>query len=103
MFIVVFFTSTIACAAYNANHSSVITGVFVYTDTDDIYITLKNKPEAKCNNTYFVISSSVPEVRRQMLLSRLLLAFASKETTNIGFDAQEGACVSGYVRVHRVG
>lgn len=91
-------------AGYNANYRSEITGVYVYSGGDSIYVTLKNKPATECENTYFVVKSSVPEGRRQMLLSRLLLAFTTKENVNIGYDKEAGDCADGrYVTIHRVG
>ncbi len=38
-----------------------------------------------------------------MLFSRLMMAYASKETVNIGYDAEKGSCIHGYMRVHRAG
>lgn len=91
-------------AAYNANMRGEIQGVYVYTDADHIYVILKNQPSSHpaCNPNYFVIPASVPYERRQMLLSRLLTAYASKEVVNIGYDAT-GSCANGYIQIHRVG
>ena len=81
-----------------------LTGVFVYTDGDYIYFTLSNQPKnhPKCKSNYFVIPSSVPQNRREMLLSRLLTAYAMKENVNIGYD-NSVECADGYIKVHRVG
>lgn len=103
LFLVISAISLNSVAGYNSNHKSELSGVFVYSGSDHIYVTLKSKPATSCNNTYFVIDNTVQENRRQMLLSRLLLAFASKETVNIGYDKESGDCVDGYVRIHRVG
>ena len=91
-------------AAYNANMRGEIQSVYVYTDADHIYILLKNQPTSHpaCNPNYFVIPATVPHERRQMLLSRLLTAFATKEAVNIGYDAT-GGCANSYIQVHRVG
>lgn len=91
-------------ADYNANMSGELAHVAVYTDGDYIYLTLKNQPKSHlgCDPSYFVIPESVPADRRKMLLSRLLSAYAMKETVNIGYD-NKGDCVHGYIRVHRVG
>jgi len=91
-------------AAYNANMRGEIEGVYVYTDADHIYILLKNQPTSHpvCKPNYFVIPASVPYERRQMLLSRLLTAFATKEVVNIGYDSA-GGCANSYIQVHRVG
>jgi len=91
-------------AAYNNNIRGEVKDVYVYTDHDAIYFRFKNQPTShdSCKPTYFVISASIPENRRNQLLSRLLLAKASKENINIGFDSI-GDCANGYIRVHRVG
>ena len=91
-------------AAYNSNISGVLQGVYVYSDGDYIYFRFEDQPSSHpgCNPTYFVIHGSVPENRRNAMLSRLLTAYAMKESVNIGYDAQ-GDCSNGYIRVHRVG
>lgn len=91
-------------AAYNANMSGELEGLFVYAESDFIYFRLKNQPTSHptCNPAYFVIPDTVPSDRRKMMLSRLSLAYATKEIVNVGYD-KTGDCVSGYLRVHRVG
>jgi hypothetical protein len=98
------FVSLDATAAYNANIQSELKHVGVYTDGDYIYITLKNQPSTHptCKPNYFVVADDVPEQRRQIILSRLLAAYAMKETVNIGYD-NAGSCAHGYIRVHEVG
>ncbi len=93
-----------AFAQHNANMRGVLEGVYVYTDGDYIYFRLKNQPTShpSCNPKYFVIDSSVPHERQQMLLTRLMTAYTTKENVNIGYDA-EGDCAHTYIRVHRVG
>jgi hypothetical protein len=91
-------------AKYNDNMQGVLTGVYVYTDGDYIYFTLNNQPTShpKCKSNYFVIPSTVPQNRREMLLSRLLTAYSMKERVNIGYD-NSVECANGYIKVHRVG
>ena len=91
-------------AAYNSNVRGVLKSVGVYTDGDYIYIRLENQPTSHpvCQSTYFVISEEISTERRQMLLSRLLMAYATKENVNIGYDSQ-GNCAHGYIRLHEVG
>jgi hypothetical protein len=98
------FASSSALAVYNANMNGVVTEVLTYTDADYIYFRLSNQPTThpSCLPGYFVISSAVPADRRKQLLARLLLAKASGETINIGYD-NSGDCTDGYIRVHRVG
>lgn len=96
--------SSLSFADYNANHKSELSAVVTYAAGDYIYVKLKNPPAVtSCDKTYFVISETVPESRRQMMLSRLLMAYASKEVVNIGYDEGSGDCIHGYVRIHRVG
>lgn len=91
-------------AAYNANMKGVVKTLGVYTDGDYIYIQLENQPSSHptCNATFFVVTGSVPGDRRQMIMSRLSMAFATKEEVNIGYDSQ-GDCADGYIRLHRAG
>lgn len=92
-----------AFAVYNANGGYVLTGVLTYTDTDSIYITVSAPPAHNgCNNAFFVIPATTPVDRRKILLARLLLAKATNETINIGYDAT-GDCADGYIHVHRIG
>jgi hypothetical protein len=96
--------SLASSAAYNSNMQGVLKHVAIYADSDYIYIGLENQPASHpaCKSTYFVISEEVPAERRQMLLSRLLMAYATKENVNIGYDGQ-GNCAHGYIRLHEVG
>ena len=97
------FTSSVSVATYNANVKGEIASVITYADGDYIYFTLKNQPQHEaCNPSFFVISESVSENRKNNLLSRLLTAYAMKEAVNIGYDSK-GECVHGYIRAHRVG
>lgn len=98
------FYSSPSSAKYNDNLQGTLTGVYVYTDGDYIYFTLNNQPTShpKCKSNYFVIPSTVPQNRREMLLSRLLTAYSMKERVNIGYD-NSVECANGYIKVHRVG
>lgn len=105
MLIAVILASTQTWAGYNANMKGVIQNLNVYAAGDYIYIKLKNQPASHpgCNPSYFVITGDLPENRRNMLFSRLLAAYMSKESVNIGYDSQAGDCADGYIRVHRAG
>ncbi len=90
-------------AVYNANIISEVTDVMIYTDAAYIYVKVKEMPDhSVCKNGYFVISEDVPMDIKQMLLSRLLMAKATGERLNIGYD-RTGDCVHGYMRLHRAG
>jgi hypothetical protein len=96
--------STLAYGSYNNNYVGVIHGVYTYTDGDYIYIQLENQPQSHpgCKPNFFVIADDVPYERRQVLLSRLLLNYATGKPINLGYD-DKGDCAHGYIRVHRVG
>ena len=92
-----------AFATYNANGGFLITGVLTYAETDSLYILVSAPPaHSGCSNAHFVISGAVPADRRKAMLARLLLAKATGEALNLGYDAT-GDCAEGYIRVHRVG
>jgi hypothetical protein len=102
--IVLFTASAFSEAAYNANMAGELEGFYVYADGDHIYFRLKNQPSSHptCGPLYFVIPETVSSDRRKAMLSRLSLAYATKEIVNIGYDST-GDCAQGYIRVHRVG
>lgn len=96
--------STNAFGVYNANTSGIVTMVITYTDSDQILFRLENQPSSHpaCNANYFSVPAETPADRRKAMLARLLLAKATGETINVGFDGT-GACSSGYIQAHRVG
>ena len=96
--------STSAFADYNANMTGVVTHVLTYTGSDQIYFRLDNQPSSHpaCNTDYFAIDSSIPAERRQQVLSRLLMAYATGKPINIGYDSEAG-CAHSRIRVWRVG
>ena len=104
LFLVLLIYSTMSSAVYNDNMTGTVSQIMTYADGDYIYFTLSNQPTSHqaCSPQYFVISEDVPYQRRQMLLSRLLAAYTTKDAINIGFD-NSGDCVHGYIRVHRIG
>lgn len=88
-----------ARAEYNSNIVGVITNVLTY-DSGHFLFTLSAMPAGPCAN-YFVVPGDIPVDGRQMLLSRALVAKASGESINIGYDNK--SCVNGWYRVHRIG
>lgn len=88
-----------ARAEYNSNIVGVIINVLTY-DGGHFLFTLSAMPPGPCAN-YFIVPGDIPVDGRQMLLSRALVAKASGEEINLGFDNK--ACVNGWFRVHRVG
>lgn len=93
-----------AVAGYDENMQGVVADVVLYAYDDKIYFRLENQPSAHpaCNPVYFAIDTATPADRRKMMLARLLLAKATKEPMNVGFD-KTGDCSHTYIRVHRVG
>ncbi|RZI81335.1 MAG: hypothetical protein EOP38_19640 [Rubrivivax sp.] len=96
--------STPAFSTYSANLAGEVSGVYTYTEGDYIFFTLKNQPSSHpgCNPAYFSIDGSVPVDRRKIMLARLMAAYATHETVNIGYD-KDGTCSEGVIRVYRVG
>ncbi|WP_156025008.1 hypothetical protein [Sphingomonas phyllosphaerae] len=86
-------------AEYNSNVVGTITNVLTY-DGGHFLFTLSAMPSSPCAN-YFIVPSDIPVDGRQMLLSRALMAKASGEAINIGYDNK--TCVNGWYRVHRIG
>lgn len=101
--IIVIFSANLK-AGYNANMTGKVTQVLTYTYTDQIYFRLENQPKShpSCSVDFFSIDASTPEARRQQVLSRLLIAYASGTPINIGYDKEAG-CSHGLIRVYRVG
>lgn len=94
-------------AAYNANMQGKVVTVAFYSDGDYVYFALANQPTAhpSCNPSWFVLDPSVqgiPEARMARLTARLIAAHSSGEVVNVGYDDQ-GDCLHGFLRVHRVG
>ena len=69
-----------------------------------ILFKLDNQPSThpECSPTYFAIATDVSDTAVNRMLSRLLTAYTTKSTVNIGFD-NESDCGNGYIRAHRVG
>ena len=92
-------------AEYNANFRGEILEVLTYTDSTRILIKVENQPNQhpQCSKfDYLVIPSDIPAENRQIILSRILLAYASGEIVNIGYD-KTGSCVGPRIRLYRVG
>ena len=91
-------------AGYNANMQGVVTTVVTYAGGDYIYFKLHNQPTSHplCKTDFFVIHASTPPDRLDRMLSRLLTAYTTGETVNIGYD-DAGDCAHGRIRVHRIG
>ncbi|PSW80799.1 hypothetical protein [Photobacterium damselae] len=90
-------------AGYDANMVGKITSVMTYS-SGSVLFSLDTQPKShpQCTPTFFAISANTKESIINRFLSRLLAAYTTKETINIGFDSQ-GDCAENWIRVHRIG
>ncbi len=94
-----------AHAGYDANFTGKVTQVITYSYSTLILIKVTGQPtkHAVCTNADFLaIANDVSAESRQLIMSRLMLAYATGEVVNIGYD-KTGGCVDGRIRVYRVG
>ena len=92
-------------ANYDKNFTGRITHVLTYTHTNELLIRVEGQPTShpKCSQfDYMAIDSSIPADRRQVVLSRILLAYTSGKPVNIGYDSKD-ECVGSRVKIYRVG
>lgn len=106
-YLILFFClfSSEAFANYNANFSGKVTNILTYTSTSQILVKVSGQPTShpQCTNLDFlVIDSNTPDNIRQIVLSRLLLAYSTGEVVNIGYD-KDGSCIGGRIKIYRVG
>lgn len=95
-------------AKYTANFSGEIKSVLTYPGSTIILIRIEGMPTShpKCTLTDFMaIDPSISPESRQLVMSRLLLAYSTKEKVNIGYDKDSNpdSCVGSRMRVYRVG
>ena len=92
-----------ANAVYNDNITGIISHVRVY-DTGLVLVRLQNQPTSHpaCQPGYFAMDTALDPDIRAMMLSRALVARASGQPINIGYD-NAGSCAQGYIRLHQIG
>lgn len=97
------FFTTFTQAGYDANMSGKVVSVMTYS-SGAVLFRLDNQPQShpQCKSTYFAIPSSTKDSITNRFLSRLLAAYSTKETINIGFDSK-GDCAESWISVHRIG
>ncbi|KPZ73122.1 hypothetical protein J8L86_12550 [Shewanella sp. MMG014] len=90
-------------AGYNDNMNGIVSEILTYP-SGRILFKLHNQPSShpSCKSGFFAIATDVSDKGREIMYSRLLIAYTTKQPVNIGFD-NLGDCGSGYIRVHRVG
>jgi hypothetical protein len=107
--VLIVFLSPLSHARYTANFQGVISQVLTYPGSTLILIRVSNMPTShpKCTRfDYMAIDPAISSESRQLVMSRILTAYSTKETVNIGYDkdSNSDSCVSGErLRVHRVG
>ncbi|EGR2759434.1 hypothetical protein J8B39_05305 [Vibrio parahaemolyticus] len=97
-----------ANARYTANFSGEVKAVLTYPGNTIILIRVEGMPDShpKCTLTdYMAIDPAISPESRQIIMSRLVLAYSTKEKVNIGYDKEShtDSCVGNRMRVHRVG
>lgn len=96
---------TFTFANYDANFSGKITHVLTYTHSDELLIRVEGQPTSHpiCKSFDFMaIDISIPAERRQVVLSRIMLAYSLGEKVNIGYDSKD-ECIGSRIKVYRVG
>ncbi|WP_104398452.1 hypothetical protein [Vibrio penaeicida] len=107
--LVLLMVSTSSYARYTANFRGVITDVLTYPGSTLVLIKVTNMPKShpKCTLLDFMaIDPAISSESRQLVMSRILTAYSTKETVNIGYDKEShsDSCTGGdRMRVHRVG
>ena len=99
------FLATCVSAGYDANFTGRVTHVLTYPGSTLILIKVSGQPTSHptCTSLDFLaIDPGISNESRQLVMSRLLMAYASGETVNIGYD-KTADCVGSRIRVHRVG
>ncbi|AUI85898.1 hypothetical protein BS333_05620 [Vibrio azureus] len=94
-----------ASAGYDKNFQGKVTAVLTYPGSTSILIKVEGMPNShpKCTMfDYIAIDPAISSESRQLVMSRLLLAYSTKETVNIGYDSST-SCVGSRIKVHRVG
>jgi len=92
-------------ANYDANFRGKVLNVLTYTEHKKILIRVEGQPTSHpvCTRfDYLVIDSGIDDQARQMVFSRLLMAYASGEVINIGYDSVD-ECIGGRIKVYRAG
>ena len=98
----------IANAKYTANFSGEIKAVLTYPGSSEILIRVEGMPNSHptCSlNDYMAIDPAISSESRQLVMSRLLLAYSTKEKVNIGYDKEDNSdsCVGNRMKIYRVG
>lgn len=96
--------TTPAAADYNANLTGVVTAVLTYSTDTRFYVRLDTQPNShpSCDSSYFAVDAALSNEVRAQLYARALLALATQQPVNIGYD-NAGNCAHSKIRIHRIG
>ncbi|MEJ2415776.1 MAG: hypothetical protein P8Y45_02355 [Exilibacterium sp.] len=97
--------STQSSANYDANFKGKILSVLTYPHSKIILIRVEGQPTTHpvCSKfDYLAIDPNIDHETRQIVFARLLMAYATGETVNIGYDAND-ECIGARMKVYRVG
>jgi len=97
--------SVSAFSDYDNNFTGKITQVLTYTDSDQLLIRIEGQPTSHpiCSKfDYMAVDTSIPAARRQVVLSRILLAYAMGNPVNIGYDGRD-ECIGARIKIYRIG
>lgn len=102
-FVMVSASPAVAANQYTDNMTSRVTEVITYAYDSAILFRVENMPKIPgCKGNYLMIPNDAAMDSRHQILSRLLIAYSSKEAVNIGYDGV--TCMSsGDIMVYRVG
>ncbi len=92
-------------AGYNANFKGKVTHVLTYTYSTQILVKVEGQPSTypECSSLdYLIIDPATSDQIREIVLSRLLVAYTTGEEVNIGYD-KDSSCVNGRIKIFRVG
>lgn len=104
LLILVIFSSSVY-PNYDANFTGKVTHVLTYPYSKLILLKVEGQPTSHpiCSSfDYLAIDTDVEPESRQMVLSRLLVAYTSGETINIGYDSKD-ECAGNRIKIYRVG
>lgn len=79
--------------------------MLTYPYSKQILIRVEGQPTAYpiCSNfDYMVIEANIDNEARQLVFSHLLMAYASGEIINIGYDSKD-ECVGSRIKIYRIG
>ena len=92
-------------ADYDDNFTGKVINVLTYPYSKQILIRVEGQPTTHpiCTNfDCMVIEANIDNEARQLVFSRLLMAYASGERVNIGYDSKD-ECSGARIKVYRVG